>query len=204
MSCGMLKVTLYDIFMFMLNLYLLQIYIYISLLHQDRETYCFCYGRPSVCVSFHLSVIKSCPLRILKTRLSCFHETIQIFTIMRRCAEHKNSNCGLPTFGVMALLTSQIVILVIKSCPPRNLKTVWDIFTKLYRNVFHHKTTCRTHNHNWDLPTFGITTLWTPPRSATFFRGDWSWNIFYGHSLPSADSRRAVVSFWRKNVYDTG
>ena len=25
-----------------------------------------------------------------------------------------------------------------------------------------------------------------PPRSATFFRGDWSWNIFYGHSLPSA------------------
>ena len=35
-------------------------------------------------------------------------------------------------------------------------------------------------------------------------RGDWSWNIFYGHSLPSADSRRAVVSFWRKNVHNTG
>ena len=32
----------------------------------------------------------------------------------------------------------------------------------------------------------------TPPRSATFFRGDWSWNIFYGHSLPSADSRRQL------------
>ena len=29
-------------------------------------------------------------------------------------------------------------------------------------------------------------------------------NIFYGHSLPSADSRRAVVSFWRKNVHNTG
>ena len=43
-----------------------------------------------------------------------------------------------------------------------------------------------------------------PPRSATFFRGDWSWNIFYGHSLPSADSKRAVVSFWRKNVHNTG
>ena len=43
-----------------------------------------------------------------------------------------------------------------------------------------------------------------PPRSATFFHGDWSWNIFYGHSLPSADSRRAVVSFWRKNVHNTG
>ena len=35
-----------------------------------------------------------------------------------------------------------------------------------------------------------------PPRSATFFCGDWSWNIFYSHSLPSADARRAVVSFW--------
>ena len=33
----------------------------------------------------------------------------------------------------------------------------------------------------------------SPLRSATFFRGDWSWNIFYGHSLPSADSRRAVA-----------
>ena len=29
---------------------------------------------------------------------------------------------------------------------------------------------------------------------ATFVRRNWSWNIFCGHSLPSADSRRAVVS----------
>ena len=43
-----------------------------------------------------------------------------------------------------------------------------------------------------------------PPRSATFFHGDWSWNIFYSHNLPSADSRRAVVSFWQKNVHNTG
>ena len=43
----------------------------------------------------------------------------------------------------------------------------------------------------------------TPAGAAAFFRGDWSGNIFYGHSLPSADSRRAVVSFWRKNVHNT-
>ena len=43
-----------------------------------------------------------------------------------------------------------------------------------------------------------------PPRSETFFRGDCSLNIFNGHSLPSTDSRRAVVSFWRKNVHNTG
>ena len=29
-------------------------------------------------------------------------------------------------------------------------------------------------------------------------------DIFYGHSLPSADSRRALVSYWRKNVHNTG
>ena len=29
----------------------------------------------------------------------------------------------------------------------------------------------------------------------------WSWNIFYCHSSPSADSRRAVVSFWQKNAH---
>ena len=28
--------------------------------------------------------------------------------------------------------------------------------------------------------------------------------FLYGHSLPSADSRRAVVSFRRKNVHNTG
>ena len=27
---------------------------------------------------------------------------------------------------------------------------------------------------------------------------------FYGHSFPSADTRRAVVSFWTKNVHNTG
>ena len=36
---------------------------------------------------------------------------------------------------------------------------------------------------------------------ATFFRWDWWWNLFYGLSLPSADSRREVVSYLRKNVH---
>ena len=37
----------------------------------------------------------------------------------------------------------------------------------------------------------------TPARLAIFFHGD-------GLSLPSTDSRRAVVSFWQKNVQNTG
>ena len=56
----------------------------------------------------------------------------------------------------------------------------------------------------WKSTLYNPFSVRPPPRSATFFRGDWSWNIFYGHSLPSADSRRAVVSFWRKNVHNTG
>ena len=44
----------------------------------------------------------------------------------------------------------------------------------------------------------------TPAGWETFFREAWSWNTFYGHSLPSTDSRRAFVSFWRKNVHNTG
>ena len=39
------------------------------------------------------------------------------------------------------------------------------------------------------------------PDLVTLFCGDWSWNIFYGPSLPSYDSRRAVVSFWQKKVH---
>ena len=36
---------------------------------------------------------------------------------------------------------------------------------------------------------------------ATFFRGDWPENHFYGHSFPTADSGRAFTSYWRKNVH---
>ena len=41
-----------------------------------------------------------------------------------------------------------------------------------------------------------------PAGSTMFFRWGGSWNTSYGNSLPSADSRRAVVSFWRKNVHN--
>ena len=44
----------------------------------------------------------------------------------------------------------------------------------------------------------------TPPGRQHSFVEIWSWNIFYGHCLPSADSRRADVSFWQKNVHNTG
>ena len=37
--------------------------------------------------------------------------------------------------------------------------------------------------------------------SSNIHCGDWSWNIFCGHSLASTDSRRAVVNVWRKNVH---
>ena len=35
----------------------------------------------------------------------------------------------------------------------------------------------------------------------TFFLGDLVMKKIYDQSLPSADSRRAVVSYWRKNVH---
>ena len=39
--------------------------------------------------------------------------------------------------------------------------------------------------------------------SGTFFRGDLVMKKkFYNHSPPSAASRRAVVSYWRKNVHE--
>ena len=33
---------------------------------------------------------------------------------------------------------------------------------------------------------------------AAFFQEDWSWIHFYGDSLSTADSSRAVVSYWQK------
>ena len=41
------------------------------------------------------------------------------------------------------------------------------------------------------------------PASDTFFHGDLVMKKkFYGHSPSSADSRRAVVSYWQKNVHE--
>ena len=39
------------------------------------------------------------------------------------------------------------------------------------------------------------------PGSVPYFWGDRSWNNFYGHSPPSADARRVVVSYKRKYVH---
>ena len=51
-----------------------------------------------------------------------------------------------------------------------------------------------------------IKALKEPPRDRKKVKhGMTLWyDSFYGHSLPSADSRRAVVSFWQKNVHNTG
>ena len=54
---------------------------------------------------------------------------------------------------------------------------------------------------NWRPGGRGFNPHWDRQHS---FMEIWSWNIFYGHFLPYADSRRAVVSFWRKNVHNTG
>ena len=42
------------------------------------------------------------------------------------------------------------------------------------------------------------------PRCQHSFMEIWSWNIFYSHYFPFANSRRAFVSFWWKNVHNTG
>ena len=42
-----------------------------------------------------------------------------------------------------------------------------------------------------------------PAESATVIH-EIDHKYFYGHSLPCTDSRRAVVSFRRKNVHNTG
>ena len=43
----------------------------------------------------------------------------------------------------------------------------------------------------------------TPIGSATFFRGHLIMKYFLRSFLPSADSRKAVVSFWRKDMHNT-
>ena len=84
-------------------------------------------------------------------------------------------------------------------------------FPTVYRRIYHRKFFSLSNQKAGLGGSVGYAFDWRPgsrefnplPRLATFFRGDWWWNIFYGHSLPSADSRRADVSFWQKNVHNT-
>ena len=51
----------------------------------------------------------------------------------------------------------------------------------------------------WSNTILGMVKLEFDPGPLPYFRGDLSWNNFYGQSPPSADSRRVGVSYKQKN-----
>ena len=81
---------------------------------------------------------------------------IQMLSTMRRCAEHRNRNSGLHTFGVIALWTVKIAIPTTYSCLLCNIKTVWDIFMKLHINIKHNETKCKAQE-----PQLWIAYFWS-------------------------------------------
>ena len=62
---------------------------------------------------------------------------------MKRRAKHMNCNPGLPTFGVIALRTLNIIISTMYSCPLCKLRTIQDILMQPLT-----MTTYRTHKKN--------------------------------------------------------
>ena len=70
------------------------------------------------------------------------------------------------------------------------LSTLWskECIPKSLVQWLHFRTVIRVqsegHKLNSEDPTYN-------------FWGDWSWNNFYDHSLPTTNSIRAVVSYWR-------
>ena len=52
----------------------------------------------------------------------------------------------------------------------------------------------------FDRPPSNLTSV--DPGPVPYFHGDWSLNNFYDHSVPSTDSRRAVVSYKWKYVHE--
>ena len=101
-----------------------------------------------------------------------------MFLAMSWSAEFKNHNSTLCTFRVIPLW----YFLLVRSVTPPFMSRARQL------NRMHGRLVIRR--------------VWVRGSGpATFFRWDWSWNLFYGHSLPSADSRREVVSYLRKNVH---
>ena len=89
-------------------------------------------------------------------------------------------------------------------CAQRRLKSAWasaQSDQSLHCQPWHLPSLIRVFavrmKKHWALK-FLLSTQW---RLKTFFVEIWSWKKFYDHSLPSADSRKAVVSYWRKNEH---
>ena len=60
---------------------------------------------------------------------------------------------------------------------------------------------CWAHQYSWQWVWLPIQGWWVWATARTHnFCAAWSWNNFYSHFRPSTDSRRAVVSYWRKYV----
>ena len=136
-----------------------------------------------------------------KEFLNCWHQ----FILLISCSEHSS----LYQTHVMRNAGSMDIV-VYRKCPDQTTwMRTWTFAVRIwYKGLFPRLGIMCQHTSKASLeaqldarPT-GC--RFDPSGSATFFRGDWSWNIFYSHSLPFVDSRRAVVSFWRKNVYSTG
>ena len=63
-----------------------------------------------------------------------------------------------------------------------------------------------TGTDTWPGHSVGCTSAWNKDGCGFDLRVrqhsfDGSWNHFYGHSLPTADLNRAVVSYWQKDVW---
>ena len=88
--------------------------------------------------------------------------------------QNRRHMTGLPTLGVIALQTLYIVIFIINSCRLCNLKTVWGIFMKIYKNIMHHKTWTAT---KWFLSYICVCPVtWKPLEMV-------SWNVTQIYSI---------------------
>ena len=93
-------------------------------------------------------------------------------------------------------LGAQVILLVL-SCGSSNCLMVLRCRMKhsIKRVTVQHHVACWVYLTRLDQMHVCLACRWSCVRSlgpATFFHWDWSWNNFYGHSLPTVDSSRAA------------
>ena len=123
----------------------------------------------------------------------------QMQNIMRRGAEHKNSNSCKPTFGDTALWTLKILISVIYLCPLCNLKTVeifsWN-FMQMYITMIQFAD--EGGGHGAVLAALLLSPTFSKKSGGTLFsafRGAWFRN-FSRYFVPLTPPTVFVQSFW--------
>ena len=144
----------------------------------------------------------------------CFHFAFSHFTLQERCCHSRALRVTLQRESEIAcmcaggfmyfVVNKMSYFFISRPVPLLSFACTHSYYAYKMTNFFNVFRMCLRCKKSSKLSSFRLGVVARSevcPCPAHSFVETWSWKNFYGHSPSSAESRRAVVSYWRKNVH---